>query len=85
MVLNQYSELIHKLEFDSKMIDPRFTDPEQLQRIHQQKSEAMKVLMSEIIDNPGGVKVDELKKVIDFLDKQPTINDENDGRSTPIT
>jgi len=54
------------------MIDPNFTDSEQLQRLHQQKMEAMKVLMSEIIDNPGGVKVDELKKVIDYLDKSST-------------
>ena len=54
------------------MIDPNFTNPEQLQRLHQQKMEAMKVLMSEIIDNPGGVKVDELKKVIDYLDKPVT-------------
>lgn len=64
------------------MIDPRFADPEQLQRLHKQKMEAMKVLMSEIIDNPSGVKVDELKQVIDYLDKQPTLDDENDGRST---
>lgn len=56
------------------MIDPNFTNPEQLQRLHKQKMEAMKVLMSEIINNPGGVKVDELKKVIDYLDK-PTTDD----------
>lgn len=56
------------------MIDPNFRDPEQLQRLHQQKMDAMKVLMSEIIDNPGGVKVDELKQVIDFLDKPATDN-----------
>ena len=59
------------------MIDPNFTNPEQLQRLHQQKMEAMKVIMSEIIDNPGGVKVDELKKVIDYLDK-PTTDDVTD-------
>ena len=52
------------------MLDPNFQDPEQLQRLHQQKMDAMKVLMSEIIDNPSGVKVDELKQVIDYLDKQ---------------
>ena len=56
------------------MIDPNFTNPEQLQRLHQQKMDAMKIIMSEIIDNPGGVKVDELKKVIDYLDK-PTTDD----------
>jgi len=54
------------------MIDPNFTNPEQLQRLHQQRMEAMKILMSEIIDNPGGVKVDELKQVIDYLDKPAT-------------
>jgi hypothetical protein len=60
------------------MIDPNFHDPEQLQRLHQQKMEAMKVLMSEIIDNPSGTKVDELKKVIDYLDKPNTNVTEND-------
>lgn len=67
------------------MIDPNFADPERAQLLHSQKMEAMKVLMSEIIDNPGGVKVDELKQVINFLDKKPTLNDENDGRSTPAS
>ena len=54
------------------MIDQNFRDPEQLQRLHQQKMDAMKVLMSEIIDNPSGIKVDELKQVIDYLDKPAT-------------
>jgi len=54
------------------MIDQNFRDPEQAQRLYKQKMEAMKVLMSEIIDNPAGVKVDELKKVIDYLDKPAT-------------
>ncbi len=60
------------------MIDPNFQDPKQLQRLHQQKMEAMKVLMSEIIDNPSGSKVDELKKVIDYLDTKPSVNNEDD-------
>jgi hypothetical protein len=60
------------------MIDPNFQDPKQLQRLHQQKMEAMKVLMSEIIDNPSGTKVDELKKVIDYLDTKPSVNNEDD-------
>jgi hypothetical protein len=64
------------------MIDPRFTDPEQLQRLHQQKMEAMKVLMNEIIDNPSMSNVSELKKVIDYLDKDSNNNDDDDGRST---
>jgi hypothetical protein len=67
------------------MIDPNFADPERSQLLHSQKMEAMKVLMSEIIDNPGGVKVDELKQVINFLDKKPNLNDENDGRPTPAS
>jgi len=54
------------------MIDPNFRDPEQIQRLQQQKMDAMKVIMSELIDNPSGVKVDELKKVIDYLDKPAT-------------
>jgi len=52
------------------MIGDQFQDPKQQQRLHKQKMEAMKVLMSEIIDNPSGVKVDELKQVIDYLDKE---------------
>ena len=59
------------------MIDPNFRDPEQLQRLHKQKMDAMKVIMSEIIDNPSGIKVDELKQVIDYLDK-PATNDVTD-------
>jgi O-acetylhomoserine/O-acetylserine sulfhydrylase-like pyridoxal-dependent enzyme len=60
------------------MIDPRFTDPEQLQRLHQQKMEAMKVIMSEIIDNPSGVSVNDLKKVVNYLDKDSSNNVDND-------
>ena len=60
------------------MIDPNFRDPEQIQRVHQQKMEAMKVLMSELIDNPTGVEVDEMKKIIDYLDTKPSVNNEND-------
>ena len=66
------------------MIDPNFRDPEQLQRLHQQKMEAMKVLMTEIINNPTGVKVDEMKKVIDYLDKDSN-NNEDDGRPNAPT
>ena len=57
------------------MIDPNFSDPEKARRLHTQKLEVMKILMSEIIDNPGGVKVDELQQVINFLDKPQTPND----------
>jgi hypothetical protein len=60
------------------MIDPRFTDPEQLQRLHQQKMEAMKVIMSEIIDNPSSVTTKDLIKVVDYLDKDSNNNDNND-------
>ena len=60
------------------MIDQNFRDPEQIQRVYQQKMEAMKVLMSELIDDPTGVKVDEMKKVIDYLDTKPSVNNEND-------
>ena len=52
------------------MIDGTFQDPEQQQRLHQQKMDAVKVLMSEIIDNPNAKESDNLKQVIDFLDKQ---------------
>jgi hypothetical protein len=60
------------------MIDPNFKSPEQLQRLHQQKMEAMKVLMSEIIDNPSMSNANELKKVIDYLDKDPNNSEKND-------
>jgi len=60
------------------MIDPNFKSPEQLQRLHQQKMEAMKVLMSEIIDNPSMSNTSELKKVIDYLDTKPSVTDKND-------
>jgi hypothetical protein len=60
------------------MIDPNFQDPEQLQRLHRQKMEAMKVLMSEIMDNPSMSNTSELKKVIDYLDKDPNNSEKND-------
>jgi len=46
-------------------------DPEQAQRLYKQKMEAMKVLMSEIIDNPSGVKKEDMMKVLDYLDETP--------------
>jgi len=60
------------------MIDPNFIDPVQQERLQKQKMEAMKVLMSELIDNPTGVEVDEMKKIIDYLDTKPSVNNEND-------
>jgi len=54
------------------MIDPTFADGEQAQRLYKQKMEAMKILMTEIIDNPSGVKVEDMKKVVDYLDKSAT-------------
>jgi len=60
------------------MIDPRFTNPEQLQRLHQQKMDAMKVIMSEIIDNPSSVTKKDLMKVVDYLDKDSNNNDKED-------
>jgi hypothetical protein len=60
------------------MIDPNFTDPAQQERLQKQKMEAMKVIMSELIDNPTGVEVDEMKKVIDYLDTKPSVNNEDE-------
>jgi hypothetical protein len=34
--------------------------------------------MSELIDNPTGVEVDEMKKVIDYLDTKPSVNNEDE-------
>jgi hypothetical protein len=67
------------------MIDPRFTDPEQLQRLHQQKMDAMKVIMSEIIDNPSSVTTKDLMKIVDYLDKDSNNNDEDDRRPNAPT
>jgi hypothetical protein len=61
------------------MIDSRFNDPEQIQRLHQQKMDAMKVIMSEIIDNPASVNKQDLMKVIDYLDQNSNNNDDNDN------
>jgi hypothetical protein len=52
------------------MIDPNFQDPEQQSRVYQQKMEALKLLMSEIIDNPNVKENENIKKVIDYLDSR---------------
>lgn len=57
------------------MVDPNFIDPEQQSRVYHQKMEAMKLLMSEIIDNPNA---NDLKQVVDYLDKKQSTNDENE-------
>lgn len=59
------------------MIDPNFADPEKAHKLHAQKLEAMKMLMNEIVDNPESVKMNDLQKVINFLD-QSTTNDVTD-------
>jgi hypothetical protein len=51
------------------MDSSNFQDPKQQDRLHQQKMDAVKVLMSEIIDNPNTKDSENLKQVIDFLDK----------------
>ena len=56
------------------MIDPNFQDSEQTKRVQKQKMEAMKMIMTEIIDNPSVSQSFELKQVIDYLDKD---NDNN--------
>lgn len=53
----------------SMEFDPQQLDPNQLQRVHKQKMEAVKLLMTEIIDNPSTIHMNELKQVIDYLDK----------------
>ncbi len=52
------------MEFNHQQLDPN-----QLQRVHKQKMEAVKLLMTEIIDNPSTIHMDDLKQVIDYLDK----------------
>lgn len=51
------------------MLDPRFQDPERQKRLRQQKSDALKVIMSEMLDNPSSKENQQLKDVIEFLDK----------------
>jgi len=51
-----------------------FQDDNQKERLHQQKMDAVKVLMSEIIDNPNAKESQNLKQVIDFLDKNNNSN-----------
>jgi hypothetical protein len=58
-------------------MDSNFQDPKQQERLHQQKMDAVKVLMSEIIDNPNAKDSINLKQVIDYLDK-PTNNSVTD-------
>ena len=52
------------MEFNHQQLDPN-----QLQRVHKQKMEAVKLLMTEIIDNSSTIHMDDLKQVIDYLDK----------------
>jgi hypothetical protein len=66
------------------MLDPNFQDSEYLQRLHQQKMEAMKVLMNEIVENPSGVSTNDLMQVVDYLSKVPN-NNEDDGRPNAPT
>jgi len=54
------------------MIDPTFADGEQAQRLYKQKMETMKVLMNEIIDNPSGVKKEDMMKVLNYSDETTT-------------
>ena len=51
------------------MLDPRFQDPERQKRLRQQKSDVLKVIMSEMLDNPSSKENQQLKDVIEFLDK----------------
>jgi hypothetical protein len=50
------------------MLDPNFKDPKVQQRLRQQKNEALKVIMSEIIDNPFSKENKNLKNLVDYLD-----------------
>jgi hypothetical protein len=70
--------MIHRLESNSTMVDPRFTDPEQLQRVHQQKMDVMKVIMTEIIDNPSPKISKDLMKIVNYLDRDSNNNSKDD-------
>jgi hypothetical protein len=58
------------------MLDPNFQDSAQQQRLSQQKMEAMKLLMDEIVTNPSSKNIDKLKEVMDFLDVPSSNTDE---------
>jgi hypothetical protein len=58
------------------MLDPNFQDSAQQQRLSQQKMEAMKLLLDEIVTNPSSKNIDKLKEVMDFLDVPSSNTDE---------
>lgn len=48
----------------------QFQDPNQQSRLHKQKMDAVKVLMGEMLDNPNTKDDDNMKKLVDYLDKR---------------
>lgn len=53
----------------------QFQDPDQQGRLKKQKNDAIKVLMSQIIDNPNDVENSNIKDLIDYLDKEKSPED----------
>ena len=54
------------------MLDPNFRDSEERKQLNEkQKSLAVKVIMGEMLDNPHAKNNDNMKKLLDYLDKQP--------------
>ncbi len=53
----------------------QFQDPDQQGRLRKQKNDAIKVLMSQIIDNPNDVENSNIKDLIDYLDKEKSPED----------
>lgn len=48
----------------------QFQDPNQQERLHKQKMDAVKVLMGEMLDNPNTKDDNNMQKLVDYLDKR---------------
>lgn len=52
-----------------KNLDPNFRDEERQKEDNKQKNDVMKMLMGEMLDNPNVQDDDNMKKLLDHLDK----------------
>jgi hypothetical protein len=51
------------------MLDPNFRDRERQEKDQKQKEDVMKMLMGEMLDNPNVQHDDNMKKLLNHLDK----------------
>lgn len=52
-----------------KNLDPNFRDEDRQKEDNKQKNDVMKMLMGEMLDNPNVQQDDNMKKLLDHLDK----------------